>query len=775
MSRFLTPSKICILLLVQLYRDGNVPSKSTIPLLSFISKHTIHRSPLNTSNQQPLTPPSIEEFETLLKSHESAIPGRSLHQLFLDHLWAVHDFVTFTAFLQDQTSVTAPLKEQAEGSKVKLVCSPTSPIGQFARRCHLESVRLQFSDAYQLWEDLVVFREPTRATYVERNPKSPYAGYVPNAACANLLQAEQPEASAILIDRMNKQEGRPSVPSSLDDVEKVMHFQLGQLQKFGSRVSDEMKAQLRAMVEQGASKPSDMHFINFFDAWRSGAYNKAIELLHRYFDYTMESQGTDHIKTYHQYALLHLAVLHADFGCYGEAISAMNECIATARENQDARCLHFSLSWLAHLRKAYPEFSRLENGGEGSELAGNESDIITFLQQKAVENKDWATLSSSLLSQAEVIVESGGSVARALEQIYQSSYLNSLHNVTSMIPSQLRLHSAIFNRLGQMPLAEHYCKVMYHVFSKDASRPDILNVVLQNAHMHAILGQYEEAYELLRQNDPSKERTLRLDNTFTAFAAMISLRRAIHRNDFFEAEEFLRQLKPIRQTADAGVIFETHVLEIELLMRQGKLASAFNHIEKQVAEAKAADSSDIVRRIKLLILKARLFAKAGLPAKGFSIAMRAASSAQRAMIMPAMWEAVGALSVILIDLGEFSAAKSLVDAIMPQVLEGGNTTTIAQLYSILTDSYVGLAGKMSETDPKESSSHIDAAFTCLNRAHEAYVKVEDLDGILESLMKKAMLYKHRDDEDMVEEMERLYNTTVQEAERRQSANQSRDT
>lgn len=37
------------------------------------------------------------------------------------------------------------------------------------------------------------------------------------------------------------------------------------------------------------------------------------------------------------------------------------------------------------------------------------------------------------------------------------------------------------------------------------------------------------------------------------------------------------------------------------------------------------------------------------------------------MIMPAMWEAIGALCVILIDLGEFEAARSLVDAIMPQV------------------------------------------------------------------------------------------------------------
>lgn len=77
-----------------------------------------------------------------------------------------------------------------------------------------------------------------------------------------------------------------------------------------------------------------------------------------------------------------------------------------ARENQDARCLHFSLSWLAHLRKAYPEFAQLESGMGGNDIAGSESDIVTFLQQKAVENKDWATLSSSLLTQAEATIES---------------------------------------------------------------------------------------------------------------------------------------------------------------------------------------------------------------------------------------------------------------------------------------------------------------------------------------------------------------------------------
>jgi anaphase-promoting complex subunit 5 len=58
-----------------------------------------------------------------------------------------------------------------------------------------------------------------------------------------------------------------------------------------------------------------------------------------------------------------------------------------------------------------------------------------------------------------------------------------------------------------------------------------------------------------------------------------------------------------------------------------------------------------------------------------------------------------------------------------------------------------------------------------DRIQTAYVKIEDLDGTLDGLMKKAMLYKHRDDEDGIEEMERLYNSTVQEAERRQLAMQ----
>jgi len=37
------------------------------------------------------------------------------------------------------------------------------------------------------------------------------------------------------------------------------------------------------------------------------------------------------VKSYRQYALLHLAVLHADFGRFEEAVEAMSECISTGK------------------------------------------------------------------------------------------------------------------------------------------------------------------------------------------------------------------------------------------------------------------------------------------------------------------------------------------------------------------------------------------------------------------------------------------------------------
>lgn len=104
-------------------------------------------------------------------------------------------------------------------------------------------------------------------------------------------------------------------------------------------------------------------------------------------------------KSYYQYALLHMAILQADFGCFTEAIAAINETIATARENQDMVCLNFSLSWLNHLGQAYPK--QMSDAGYTGML-GSERDALAFLKSKARETKMYSLLSLTMLSEAKL-------------------------------------------------------------------------------------------------------------------------------------------------------------------------------------------------------------------------------------------------------------------------------------------------------------------------------------------------------------------------------------
>lgn len=134
---------------------------------------------------------------------------------------------------------------------------------------------------------------------------------------------------------------------------------------------------------------------SFLDSWKAGDYPSSFENLHRYFDYTMHNRD----RTFYQYALLNLAILQADFGCYSEAMTAMNETIATARENNDTVCLNYSLSWVYHFGKAHPKQMReaQKNG-----ILSTEREALAFLKSKAKETSMFSLLSTSLLSEAKL-------------------------------------------------------------------------------------------------------------------------------------------------------------------------------------------------------------------------------------------------------------------------------------------------------------------------------------------------------------------------------------
>jgi anaphase-promoting complex subunit 5 len=106
-------------------------------------------------------------------------------------------------------------------------------------------------------------------------------------------------------------------------------------------------------------------------------------------------------RTFYQYALLNLAILQADFGCFSEALAAMQESISTARENKDMACLNYSLSWLYHFGKVYPdEVREIQKSG----VLGTDKEALAFLKAKAKDTNMWSLLSTCLLSEASLAI-----------------------------------------------------------------------------------------------------------------------------------------------------------------------------------------------------------------------------------------------------------------------------------------------------------------------------------------------------------------------------------
>ena len=112
--------------------------------------------------------------------------------------------------------------------------------------------------------------------------------------------------------------------------------------------------------------------------------------------------------------------------------------------------------------------------------------------------------------------------------------------------------------------------------------------------------------------------------------------------------------------------FEVDLLHLQYLLQTGDLTSALIRIEEMTKDVERR-GVDVYHSTELAVFKARVFAEAGWAERGFSVAIRAASLAQRVGLMPAVWDAVGCVCVILNGVGEFSAVVALLDAIIPQV------------------------------------------------------------------------------------------------------------
>ena len=320
MPRYLTPSKICLLALIDLYLSGQTALNAKLSLLSFIASHTNAESVRHDANLSAVAKSLNSDallFLKPLQAQSSDIPGRNICDVLLQRLWKLQGLDSLHQLFDDfaeRVSFVATSEQARTG------VSRASPLGQYIRRCCVEFTRLQFADFQRLWNAFEAWRAPTYEAWAAKNPSD----------AADLLEAQDSEALLMADEQLSQ----PGVSSTLgsEDADAILSFSIHQLQKLGTRLPEEVKSSIQSWVSnQMDSGPQSLqHFLAFFEHWKAGQYTMALESLHRYFDYSLVARGsTDNVRVYYQYALLHLSVLHADFDCWNESLEVMDECIAT--------------------------------------------------------------------------------------------------------------------------------------------------------------------------------------------------------------------------------------------------------------------------------------------------------------------------------------------------------------------------------------------------------------------------------------------------------------
>ncbi|KAL9100515.1 MAG: hypothetical protein Q9163_004121 [Psora crenata] len=398
MSWYLTPSKIGLLVLIRVYAEREVPPAAAVPILSFLVSHVLPTaattSAVDTEGSLKGPGTGVDALRHVTAPHVSELPGRTIWDHVLCRLWllACHD--SFQKFFEDLPAILQPVNASDDTVTDLILLSRVSLLGKFVVRCRFEFLKFGFFKSMKFWQRFLAYRHPTQTEWEKGYPAASAR------VRAYILGGNFPVHGGALADAADADKGdlRGLVIANVD-IEQLLQYQLDRMQRLGTRLPAKAVSQLRQLAAADASMPGWAQYIMYLDAWWMGDYSGAFENLHRYFDYGVNTID----RKFYEYGLLNLAVLHADFGAYSDAIIAMQEAGTTARENDDQECVQYCLSWLYNVGKMHPEF-RVKLEEYGSLVSGGwieaYNEALINLKEAARDENMWSLYSASLLSQA---------------------------------------------------------------------------------------------------------------------------------------------------------------------------------------------------------------------------------------------------------------------------------------------------------------------------------------------------------------------------------------
>ena len=179
MHRHLTPSRITLLILADLYlTTDEIPQTAQLAILKLMSRQIIQTSEsddIDIETRLKASTSDISYFADVLSKLPSVIPGRNVYDRLLTRIWALDGLDTLFVFFEQVKGlvvVTGPKTAPAAvNASTKAKVSRFSPLGQFIRRCSHEFERLQFPDVQKLYAALQAYRSSSYSIWSNLNPQ----------------------------------------------------------------------------------------------------------------------------------------------------------------------------------------------------------------------------------------------------------------------------------------------------------------------------------------------------------------------------------------------------------------------------------------------------------------------------------------------------------------------------------------------------------------------------------------------------------------------------
>ncbi|KAL1896309.1 APC5 protein [Sporothrix stenoceras] len=424
-----------------------------------------------------------------------------------------------------------------------LLLDRRSPLGLMVYQAHTEFQQLSFAHRCELWEDFVRYRNPTRTDFKILWPHDFGVDGLLFDAVLTQGQADWGVAGTdavarVVFDRMIKDS---SVSVSHDETDKLVTL-LIERERIGFRPAPILREAADTVIQGATPIPSQATFYRLLDAWRMGDINTAYDQLHRYFD--LVSRQAPGAMYGYNVGPMNKGVIQRDFGEHSNDLLSMLDAVHAGREARDYNSLRFSLLWLYMYARVLPRHIRPH---QLQGLAGEATDgrqVLPYVRDDADASQFHGHHALATLLEARVAISDGRPPLFAKTCLHEAGRRIVKHcevTLEGQLTSTLML---FWDRMGYGPLAVVHGRVFMRTRHDGVPFDDAVRVASRLALQYAQNGQYKEAKAIMDQLNPEGLTSLKPQGMVRHVLTYVAALQAVRSHQFDEAEDLLLRRLP---------------------------------------------------------------------------------------------------------------------------------------------------------------------------------------------------------------------------------------